>query len=374
MDKREVISLNLFFTRGVSLQTWYEMGMYDREVALYRKLQKRGVRVSFITYGDRGDLQFRTDLPGINILCNRWNLNRRIYEKLVPFLHALKLQDANIFKSNQTSGAEIALRAANLWKKPFIARCGFMWSEFLARQNGYYSSEFSHACVIEDEIFSNAEKVVVTTPRMQSDIEKRVKRAKGKTVVIPNYVATDIFVPDSVSVKEFDLIFVGRLTPEKNVNKLLEAVCDLQLNLLVIGKGKLREELQRKYGSMDGRLQWIDKVANNQLPRFLNRSKIFILPSIYEGHPKSLIEAMSCGMAVIGADSPGINEIIKHGENGWLCTTEPESIRSEIQNLLAKPDLCEKLGRNARKFVVKHFSLNRIVEMELNLYDRILGR
>jgi glycosyltransferase involved in cell wall biosynthesis len=348
--------------------------MFDREVALYRKLQERGVRVSFITYGDRGDLQFKKHLPGINILCNRWNLNPRVYEKLVPFLHALNLRHANIFKSNQTSGAEIALRAANLWKKPFIARCGYMWSEFLARQNGYSSSEFRHARVIEDKIFSNAEKVVLTTPMMQSDIEKRVKGANGKTVVIPNYVATDIFVPDPGFEKDFDLIYVGRLASQKNVNKLLEAICDLPVNLLLIGKGELREGLQKKYGNMEGRLQWIDKVANNLLPRFLNRSKIFILPSLYEGHPKSLIEAMSCGMAVIGADSPGINDIIKHGENGWLCTTEPESIRSEIQNLLDKPNLCEKLGRNAREFAVKHYALDRIVEIEMNLYNRVLSR
>jgi hypothetical protein len=60
--------LVLFFTRGVSLQTWDRVGMFDREVAIYRRLHDRGVQVSFITYGNRLDLNYADRIPGIRIL------------------------------------------------------------------------------------------------------------------------------------------------------------------------------------------------------------------------------------------------------------------------------------------------------------------
>jgi len=94
--------------------------------------------------------------------------------------------------------------------------------------------------------------------------------------------------------------------------------------------------------------------------------------SRYEGHPKSLLEAMSCGAAVLGADSPGIREQIIHGETGWLVKIDAESIRSGIQHLLANQALRVTLGRNARNFVQENYALDRIVSMEYALYREIL--
>jgi glycosyltransferase involved in cell wall biosynthesis len=108
-------------------------------------------------------------------------------------------------------------------------------------------------------------------------------------------------------------------------------------------------------------------VPNSELPGYLNRAGLFILPSFYEGHPKALIEAMACGLPVIGADSPGIRELIRHGETGYLCGTEPESIREAIQDLLDSPTLSAQMGHHARQFVIENYSLDRIAELELAL-------
>jgi|TARA_Y100000310_G_C20223560_1_gene596837 hypothetical protein len=78
------MNLTLFFTRGMSLKVWHEIGMFYREVALYERLRDRGVSISFVTYGDAHDLDYKECLPGIEIHCNRWGLPSRVYEK---FLH-----------------------------------------------------------------------------------------------------------------------------------------------------------------------------------------------------------------------------------------------------------------------------------------------
>ena len=100
----------LFFTRGVSLKTWADNGSLNREIALYLRLQEKGVKVSFVTYGNASDLQFSTELKGIQILSNRWGLPEKMYEKLIPWVHAHALMKSDIVKSNQTFGSEIAFR------------------------------------------------------------------------------------------------------------------------------------------------------------------------------------------------------------------------------------------------------------------------
>jgi glycosyltransferase involved in cell wall biosynthesis len=78
-------------------------------------------------------------------------------------------------------------------------------------------------------------------------------------------------------------------------------------------------------------------------------------------------------MPVIGADSPGIREMIDHGVNGYLCSTDPANIRKAIEQLLSNPDLRRTLGNNARQYAKENFSLDRIVEMEYDLYQEILN-
>jgi glycosyltransferase involved in cell wall biosynthesis len=368
------IKLVLFFTQGISLRIWDETGMFDREVALYQRLQERGVQVTFITYGDKSDLNYSKRLPGIRILCNRWGLPIYKYSRWLPWLHAPWLCHCDVIKTNQTNGAEIALTAAKRWHKSLIARCGYMWSEFAINQNGVGSAAAQEALSVEKQVFRQARKVVVTTPMMASDIARRIPEAADRTIVIPNYVDTSIFYPANSGEIDYDIAFIGRLTFQKNVTALLDAIRPLALRTLIIGDGDLRIPLQQQFQYLDPKVQWLPHVSNPQISEYLARTRLFVLPSHYEGHPKTLIEAMACSLPVIGADSPGIRELIQHGENGWLCGTDPESIRSAIRELLASPDLCRKLGQNARKFVVEHFSLDRIVEMELQILNETVGQ
>jgi glycosyltransferase involved in cell wall biosynthesis len=366
------LGLVLFFTRGVSLRNWDKWGMFDREVALYQRLRERGVQVTFVTYGNRRDLKYTERLPGINVLCNRWKkLSHPVYERLLPLIHAPFLRRCDIVKTNQTPGSEVALRSARLWGKPLLARCGYMWSEFAARDQGVDSAAARHARHIESKVFSAAAKVAVTTPTIAADIGQRVPAAAAKTTVIPNYVEIDRFCPAAGQTRDFDIIFVGRLAPQKNLSSLLEAVAPLGLRVLVVGDGKLRDELQQRFARANNQIEWLGNVSNADLPIYLNRARLFVLPSHYEGHPKALIEAMACGLPVIGADSPGISELIRHRETGWLCGTDASSIRAAVQQLLAEPELCAKLGSNAHRYVLEHFSLDRIVEMEVAVLEEV---
>ena len=368
------LRLVVFLTPGVSLRTWDSLGMFHRETALYHALAARGVHVSLLSYGDGADRRYQDELPGIDILCNRWGLPPAWYAHLIPVLHGWHLGRASVFKTNQARGGRIALRAARLWRKPLIARAGYMWSDFAAREHGDGSSVRARALEAERELFRHADRVVVTTEEMARGVAERVPEASDRTTVVPNYVDTDLFSPQPDRRTERHLVFVGRLSPQKNVEALLEAVEPLDVTLSIIGSGELEAALQERFGTMDGRVRWEGNIPNQELPARLNKATLFVLPSHYEGHPKALIEAMACGVPVVGGDSPGIRELIRHGETGWLCGTDAASIRAAVQELLARPDLRTELGRNARRFVEERFALIDVADRELALLQEVVGR
>lgn len=367
------LRLTLFFSWGIALRTWDAQGMFDREVALYQQLQARGVQVRFVTYGDASDLHYAAHLPGIAILCNRWRLRRKLYALLLPWLHAPWLQASDVIKTNQADGANVALHTARCWRTPLIARCGYMWSANLARLHGATSPVARHARTVEQQVFAAAQRVVVTTAQMAADIAQRVPAAAARTLVIPNYVDTDIFRPQPAPTPDIDLIFIGRIAVEKNLAALLEAIRPLNLRLIVIGSGPLQAALQQQFADLHDRVYWQGNVPNRDLPGYLHRARVFILPSHYEGHPKTLLEAMACGLPVIGTNVPGIAELLHHKETGYLCVPSPAGIRAAIQNVLADEQLRAHMAHNAHQFVLQHFALERIVELELAVLQEVAG-
>ena len=367
-----IMHLILFFSRGVSLATWASVGMIEREIALYLRLQVKGVNVSFVTYGGPGDLDYASHLRGIDILCNRWNLPLHWYERLLPFLHARVLRSADVIKTNQTNGADVALRAARIWRKPLIARCGYMWSEFALRHND--PEQVDLARKIEKWVFENASRVVVTTHAMKEYVKQNYNDDADKVVVIPNYVLTDLFSPSKAKPIPNNICYIGRLHEQKNLQSLVRACQGLPIQLYFVGEGQLGAQLKDLAASLGVDLVMHGNLPHNQLPELICQSAIFALVSHYEGHPKSLLEAMSCGVAVLAGDSPGIREQIIHGETGWLVTPDVESIRAGIQHLLANKALREALGKRARAFVQDNYSLDKIVEMEYSLIQNLAYR
>ncbi|TNJ37583.1 glycosyltransferase family 4 protein [Chlorobaculum thiosulfatiphilum] len=362
--------LVLFFTHDTSLRAWERSGMLEREVALYRKYVEKGVRVSFITYGRRDKQRYSEKLRGIEILCNEFRLPLGLYTRLIPLLHGKVLRQSSVIKSNQTPGALTALAAARRFNKPMLARCGYMHSEFIANQHGADSPQARQALGDELKLFGEADAIEVTTPMMRDSIAERIPGSTAKITVTPNYVDTETFSPRAAE-KEIDLLFIGRLNPQKNLESLLEALRGLELKTLIIGSGPLENELKEKARALDLDIDWKGNLPNTELPGYLNRSKIFILPSHYEGHPKTLIEAMAAGAAVIGANAPGIREVIAHDKNGWLCETSPDSIRAAITALTGSEQLRTQLGANARAFALAHYSLDIIAERELALLETL---
>jgi glycosyltransferase involved in cell wall biosynthesis/2-polyprenyl-3-methyl-5-hydroxy-6-metoxy-1,4-benzoquinol methylase len=366
------IQLVLFFTQGMSLRAWAGAGMLEREVALYRALRPHLGGITFVTYGNAQDNQYQKQLPGIGVVCNQWRLPLRWYVHLLHRLYPALWRGAVVFKSNQVQGADVALWAARRCGRPFIARCGYLHSDFMERQHGPDSPQAAQARTLERQLFTQADRIIVTTAAMQQAIAQNYQVSADRITIIPNYVQTDLFrpVPQEIPLPK-RICFIGRLHAQKNPFALLEAIEGLDVELVMVGEGALRAELEAMATAKSLPVRFLGNLPHPQLSEILNSATLFILPSHYEGHPKALLEAMACGRPVIGADVPGIRDLLRHRETGYLCGTSPAEIRAAIVELLGDPELQAHMGRNARDFVVEHFALERIVEMERALLAEV---
>ena len=93
-------------------------------------------------------------------------------------------------------------------------------------------------------------------------------------------------------------------------------------------------------------MQFLGRLRNEEIPTVLARSAAYVMPSEWEGHPKALIEAMASGTPVIGADRPGIRNVITDGETGLVCEPTERGLRDALIRLLAEPRLRARLGES----------------------------
>tara|TARA_B100000029_G_C17584212_1_gene960652 strand:+ start:804 stop:1940 length:1137 start_codon:yes stop_codon:yes gene_type:complete len=367
------IKVIIFFTKDMSLVGWDRSGILKRELALYKRLGSKGYDISFITYGNNQDLNYIDQLGDIKVLCNKWGLPKYLYNKYLHIIHRKHLKSCNIIKTNQMFGADIALKSAKFYDKPLINRMGYLLSDAIDELTEFNSLKNNEVSEMQASVLKSAQKLVVTTKAMADKISFIDKKLCTKLEVIPNYVDVDLFYPNKAIEKYYDLLFIGRIVNQKNIESLLKAVSNTNLKVLLIGSGPLKEELMHKSRDKE-QIFWLDNVKNQEIPSYMIRSKIFVLPSIYEGHPKVLIEAMSCGMTVLASNVQGNNDVITDGENGFLCDTSVVSIQESIFNVLKmSKKMINLININARQFVKDNYSLDKIVTMEMQLYEDIMN-
>lgn len=374
MDCLKTKKLALFFTVGISVKIWEKVGNLEREIKPYIKLAENYSEVIFFSYGDSEDEKIiKKYSDKIKVCYKKNNLNNKIYSFLLPFFYKKELKDINIYKTNQMPGAWAALIAKKLYKKKLIIRCGYEWLDFLERSN---KNKFIISIVkkIEKFIYNRADKIVISSEKDKEFIIENFKIDSEKIEVINNYIDTNLFIKKENNIdKKNKLVFVGRFNKQKNLFNLLDAVDNMDVELNLIGSGELENELKEKAKQIKiARINFLGNILNENLGEELNKNEVFVFPSLYEGNPKALLEAMSMGLAVLTTDVKGIKEIIKHKESGFLVNTDSDFIKKGLEELLNDEELKEKISIGARKTIEERFSFEKIIEKELNLHKKIL--
>ena len=131
----------------------------------------------------------------------------------------------------------------------------------------------------------------------------------------------------------------------------------------------MKERLQREANELGLNVRFIGKVPNDKMPGIYQTYPIYIICSRYEGNPKSLLEAMSCGCAVIGTNVPGIQGIIEHEINGLLVKSDAKSLREAVLDLIKDKKKRERLAENACYYVRNTHSIKIVLANEISMFE-----
>jgi glycosyltransferase involved in cell wall biosynthesis len=172
--------------------------------------------------------------------------------------------------------------------------------------------------------------------------------------------------PEKHTDKLVKLLYVGRLAAEKGVPVLLRSLIALkneghEFHLTLLGDGPERAALEAevKAQGLEQMVHFGGFASQETVRSTLQASDVFILPSFAEGVPVSLMEAMACGVPVIGTNVGGVTELIEHGVSGLVVAPSDEvALKNAIFCYLSNSALRESVKQAARKVVESHFNLD----------------
>lgn len=177
-------------------------------------------------------------------------------------------------------------------------------------------------------------------------------------------------VPAVIPEGGFDLIYVGRLAPVKNLSLFVEILHDVRdmrpsVRAAIVGGGPGLAGLERQRAHFGLENQLVFAGWQRDVTPWLSASRIFCITSLHEGLPIAALEAMALGLPVLSTRYPGADELVADGETGFLCRDRGEFVE-RIMRCLTQDLLRLALGRRAREMVAARYgpdSLRQFVEL-----------
>ena len=172
---------------------------------------------------------------------------------------------------------------------------------------------------------------------------------------------------------------VGRLTWQKGFTHLIEAMPEIlavhpETHLVLAGDGELGEDLQRQAADcgVAGRCHFLG--FRDDVPGIMAALDIFVLPSLAEGMPMVLLEAMAAGVPVIATHIPGVVDLIENGVDGLLVPPQDAEVLSRAAGrLLADRRVAQQLAAMGRDKVRRRYGVRRMVEQTERLYESLIS-
>ncbi|MDC5850445.1 glycosyltransferase family 4 protein [Vibrio europaeus] len=177
------------------------------------------------------------------------------------------------------------------------------------------------------------------------------------------------------------VLLAARLLADKGVKEFVDAGRVLSkrgkdCRFVLAGQPDLENPTSIKQEEIDS---WVQEGVieywghQNDMPKALAASSIFVLPSLYgEGLPKVLIEAAACGRAIVTTDHPGCRDAIVNDETGILIEgRNVDSLVRAVEHLIDNKQLCESMGLKGRKYAEENFAIEQVIEVHLSLYQQL---
>ncbi|WP_394514637.1 glycosyltransferase family 4 protein [Priestia aryabhattai] len=296
-----------------------------------------------------------------------------VYEKM---LETVDLEKYDILHAQDLFTANILGRFNDIYGKPlFYTPHGMFTSnrlKFNIIKKG--SVEEAYFTELESKAIEYASHIIVLSDSFREPLIKLGAKNRNITTVI-----TGIDYPvnqrkeKETSSKKLVITCVARLGPRKGHNHLFEALAHLKkytnnVEVLIVGDGQMRETLEKQKKALG--LSMVKFLGSrDDVPVILSKTDIFVLPTINDSLPISIIEAMHSGTAVISTNCGGIPELIKHNKTGIIV--EPgssEELAHALKFLIINKEARYKMSKNAKIHAENHLTIDSMIRKIKNVY------
>lgn len=218
-------------------------------------------------------------------------------------------------------------------------------------------------------------RLVGISPQIKNSILNEYNLKGVDVPMIYNGRNLDMFrVKDNYAINnDIRILHIGRFALQKNHKLLIQSFAKVSRNnphlkLVLVGEGELKEEIRILVHEldMDDKVEFLG--LRYDINEIMYESDMFVLPSLYEGMPITLIEAMASGLPIVASDVGGVPDMIKNGKEGLLITPNEEELINAMGDLVESEKLRKELGMSAARKAAA-FSAKNMVNKYLDLYE-----
>ena len=197
-----------------------------------------------------------------------------------------------------------------------------------------------------------------------------------KVICVPTGIDLSPFRQVKKEDDVFRIVYCGFLQPKKGTHFLLQAFDELKLkNAELCLIGGISQEIRPYMEKYRGIYNHIGYVNNTDLYKYYSQGSVFVIPSLEEGLAKVIIEAMACGLPVIGSTNTGAEDVAREGTDGFVVPIrDVDSLKEKITYMYEHQEHCKQMGQNAKARVHAEFTLERYVERVLGAFAEIRER
>lgn len=371
-----------FLTYGYSLKTWNDSSALDREAKYFNYLSdKHGIKFYIVTYGDESDLIYSdmfTNSKIIPIYKYKKLFNIKLFDYINSLTFAKKIEkliseNIDIIKQNQLLGFWISYMYKKKINNKLFLRTGY---------DMYLFSIHDKKNIIKKKLYKYLTNFGlrfsdIYTVSSISDFDflnKSFNFKKDKLKILRNWIDSNEYL--EINNREEAFVSVGRLEYQKNYEYLIKEISNLGKPLTIYGEGSEKNNLKNLSNKLNVQLQIINNIPNENLINELKKIKYFIIPSYFEGNPKSLLEAMSVGCVVFASNIKNHSEIISNGEDGFLFDLKDDSLKNQLTQVINNEEVSNKnidlISQNAVKNINKNYAMEIIANQEIKIISEVV--
>ncbi len=217
---------------------------------------------------------------------------------------------------------------------------------------------------------------IVTTPSLAMKRLLKKEKLKAPVIFMSNGIQCDFFTPKLEYTFSKKIVHVGRISYEKNIEvvifamkHVLERFPDATLDIYGTGPAKKYLETVVRDEKLTESIHFKGFVENSELPKIYQAHDLFVTASTIETQGLVVLEAMSCGLPVVGVDQLALPDLIKNGVNGYVVEPfKPEKMARVINSILDSNKKQEQFGKASVKLAKEH-DFNKIIDQMEELYE-----